>query len=102
MFPYACFASVTKTDFHVLGVGNAVPPQNYQPLLLYDKTKAVITTLDIKNICSMTKEKRLLEMFLLCWQRYEIKQVNQSSGAGGLQGSTSVVSIWSFAHTKHI
>jgi hypothetical protein len=53
-------------------------------------------TVEIKiKCCVVTKEKRLVEMFLLCWQGHEIEQVDQSSGAGGLQGSQGAVSIWS-------
>jgi len=64
-------------------------------LLLHQKRQAGTTALGINRKHSMSKERRLLEMFLLCWQGYEIKQVDQSSGAGRLQRPASVVSIWS-------
>jgi hypothetical protein len=79
-----------------------MPLRNYQALLLYHKGTVLTVALKIRRIYGMTKEKRLLEMFLLCWQRYEIKQVNQSSGSGQLQGSASAVSVWTCAHISAI
>jgi hypothetical protein len=61
----------------------------------YPKRKAGTTALGINWKHGMSKERRLLEMFLLCWQGYEIQQVDRGSGAGRLQRSASFVSICS-------
>jgi hypothetical protein len=49
-------------------------------------------------MCIVTKERQLVELFLLCWQGHEIEQVDQSSGARRLQGSQGAVSTWTSAH----